>query len=244
VDICLLAECPEDAENILPHLEDGFAVLPRDIAGAKEKIEILYRADVGELLPLFNNLASGVRVVCLRLVGIPEVNIAGVHFPSKVNLEGIDQALVATSFMSDLQNLEAEFSNDRTILVGDLNMNPYEAGVVGAQTIHGVMSREVARRGERVIGGRTYKFFYNPMWGCFGDRTPGPAGTYFLSSTKPTNAFWQIYDQVLLRPSLMDSLRALQILDSDGQESLLTRSGRPGREGISDHLPIFFEIDL
>lgn len=25
-------------------------------------------------------------------------------------------------------------------------------------------------------------FFYNPMWGCLGDRDPGPPGTYYYDS--------------------------------------------------------------
>lgn len=42
----------------------------------------------------------------------------------------------------------------------------------------------------------------------------------------------------------MDSLRALQILDSDGQTSLLTANGLPDAASGSDHLPLLFQIDL
>ena len=54
-----------------------------------------------------------------------------------------------------------------------------------------------------------------------------------------------MYDQVLVRPELADKLGRVEILDFDGQQSLVTkRSGRPRRSVSSDHLPIFFELDL
>jgi hypothetical protein len=53
-----------------------------------------------------------------------------------------------------------------------------------------------------------------------------------------------MFDQVLLRPSLMDSLAELRILDSDGQGPLVTERGRPRSSTASDHLPILFRLDL
>ncbi|MBL8795846.1 MAG: hypothetical protein JNM56_18220 [Planctomycetia bacterium] len=82
------------------------------------------------------------------------------------------------------------------------------------------------------------------MWGLFGDRTPGPPGTYFYSGSGPGNPYWNIFDQVLLRPDIMDSLVELKIIDTDGQESLLTDRGRPRIATASDHLPILFRFNL
>jgi hypothetical protein len=79
------------------------------------------------------------------------------------------------------------------------------------------------------------------MWGCFGDRTPGPPGTHFHPT--PDGTYWHLFDQVLLRPSLMDALAEVRILDGDGQEPLVSKNGRPSA-AISDHLPIFFRLDL
>jgi hypothetical protein len=129
------------------------------------------------------------------------------------------------------------------MLVGDLNMNPFEAGVVGAHGLHAVMTRADARRVERSIQGVAYRFFYNPMWGHFGDRSAGPPGTYYLKASKPINYFWNIYDQVLLRPALLESLTSLEIVDSDGSNSLVTENGVPDSERGSDHLPILFRLD-
>jgi hypothetical protein len=129
-------------------------------------------------------------------------------------------------------------------LVGDLNMNPFDPGVASAHGLHAVMVRSKAAEATREILGEAYRMFYNPMWGCFGDRTAGPPGTFYLSSSKPLNHFWNIYDQVLLRPALADSLAGLDILDSCGGAPLLTRGGLPDRAAASDHLPVLFRLDL
>jgi hypothetical protein len=56
------------------------------------------------------------------------------------------------------------------VLVGDFNMNPFQEGVVAANGLNAVMARRVAaRRRTRVVQEREYPFFYNPMWGHFGD---------------------------------------------------------------------------
>lgn len=132
--------------------------------------------------------------------------------------------------------------HQRTVLIGDLNMNPFDKGLVGAQALNAVMTRDLARREERIVANRAYRLFYNPMWGCFGDQTPGPPGTYFYSASG--GYFWNIFDQVLLRPALMDCLVELRIVDEDGQDSLLTERGRPRAAELSDHLPLLVRLDI
>jgi hypothetical protein len=82
------------------------------------------------------------------------------------------------------------------------------------------------------------------MWGYLGDRTPGPPGTYYYSASSPLTYFWNTFDQMLLRPDLMNTLTELQILDTDGQTSLLTKAGKPRKSEASDHLPILFRLDI
>jgi len=121
-------------------------------------------------------------------------------------------------------------------------MNPFDDGVVSGHGFHAVMTRSKALEIERSIDGRSLPFFYNPMWGFFGDNTPGPPGTYYLSSTKPINYFWNIYDQVLVRPAVLDWFHGPTILDDDGLESLLSENDLPQKTLSSDHLPLCFRI--
>ena len=130
------------------------------------------------------------------------------------------------------------------MLIGDLNMNPYEAGVVGTQALHAVMTRELTR----TVGGLTarerHSCFYNPMWSMMGDAA-GPPGTYYYHSSKPINYFWNTFDQVLLRPELARHFIPgdVAVVSCAGGESLLGATGTPNK-GVSDHLPIIATLRL
>lgn len=173
-----------------------------------------------------------------------EVLIAATHLPSKLHATPADQHLMTRLFAADIEQEERNRQHARTILVGDLNMNPFEEGVAGAGHLHAVMTRGKAGEATRAVGGRTFNMFYNPMWGSFGDRTPGPPGTYYAGPTGAVSYFWEMPDQVLLRPGVMDRLTDLAILDTDGTDTLLSRDGFPDRERGSDHLPLFFRVDV
>jgi hypothetical protein len=193
----------------------------------------------------FNDATDG-RLTVRRLTtpANTEILLAALHFQSQMAWTPEEQALQATVTQGDICRVEDVVGHQRTVLVGDLNLNPFDLGLVGAQALNAVMVRDLARAEERTVAGRTYRFFYNPMWGCFGDRTAGPPGTYFYQASSPRNYYWNLFDQVLLRPELMDSLDDLRILDSDGQESFLTGRGRPRSTDISDHLPILFRLKV
>jgi hypothetical protein len=156
-----------------------------------------------------------------------------------------DRASLAQGIAADIAGVERLLRHRRTVVVGDFNMNPFEQGMVEARALHALMTRPLAQTIHRLEQRGRYPCFYNPMWSYFGDRPSRPPGTYFFSNTlSSTNHFWNIYDQVLLRPEVMDKLSHLEILDSDGQVSLLTRFGRPNRAVLSDHLPLLFRLDL
>lgn len=82
------------------------------------------------------------------------------------------------------------------------------------------------------------------MWAHFGDRTDGPPGTHFYRSGEPILYFWNMFDQLLIRPALMEALEFVRILDTDGQDTLLAASGIPDKNNVSDHLPLLFALDL
>jgi hypothetical protein len=94
-----------------------------------------------------------------------------------------------------------------------------------------------------MVDGEDRKFFYNPMWGRYGDETHGPPGTYYRRGGQ-ISPFWHIFDQVLLRPSLLQyySSNAVEIVGEIGGRSLL-RDGRIN-QSISDHLPIFLRLEV
>jgi hypothetical protein len=149
----------------------------------------------------------------------------------------------AIELCRNLERVETRQGHSRSIVAGDLNMNPFETGVMFNHAFNATSTRAVAERETRAVQRVRYSFFYNPMWGCFGDRTPGAAGSFYRSAGEAVNYHWNVYDQVLLRPAVMDGLEEVRILDHDGQESLLTANGIPDSTNGSDHLPLFFRLN-
>jgi hypothetical protein len=155
--------------------------------------------------------------------------------------------MYAVHFGDALAAAEEAAGHARTVLVGDLNMNPYDDGVVVTRGLHAVPTRAIARREARRVKFESNVFFYNPMWRHFGERPEGHAGTYYYSSPKARADFWNIYDQVLLRPELLPHFRDedLEVLHNDSAAGVsLLRKGIPDHGGISDHLPILFRLQL
>lgn len=244
VDVFMFAESafdPADLVSALNQAKTGRYCYP---PSTNERIQIVTRFRRTALVNQYDSEDG--RLTIRRLTTkTAEILLAVMHFQSQgTDWDSDDQALQITAVRQNIVQTEETVGSQRTVLVGDLNMNPFHPGLVGAQALNAVMTRDLARAEERTVAKENYRFFYNPMWGHFGDRTQGPPGTYFYSSSRPTNYFWNMFDQVLLRPALMDTLEEVRILDTDGQVSLLTKKGRPRSAETSDHLPILFRLNL
>ncbi len=185
--------------------------------------------------------------VSIRKLELPDrdrILLVAVHLPSKLHLTAESQALECVELARQIDLEEQKAGHRRTILVGDFNLNPFEAGMAGG--LHSVMSRQVASRGTRTIQGREYQFFYNPMWGHFGDAGSHTAASYFYDAGERVNHYWNMFDQVLLRPELAERFDSgqLGILKAIGPLSLVRPDGRPNQQVASDHLPLLFEVEF
>ena len=163
-----------------------------------------------------------------------------VHFPSKLFASESDQMDESRLFKTEVEKTETDFNISNTIIAGDFNMNPFERGMVAASGIHSIPCRLTAQRGSRVVKGRSFSMFYNPMWNLLGDNDNKP-GSFYFGGASHLNYFWHLLDQVIIRPSLIPYFRTdcLAIIDSVGAYRLVDDYHRPK---ISDHLPIYFVI--
>ena len=189
------------------------------------------------------------RGVAIRQIAPPVGNdliLVAVHLPSKLHQTEQDQVLNCTRLSRMIEEVEKEIGHTRTLVMGDLNMNPFECGMIGAEGIHAISDRVIASKGTRRVAGEDRRFFYNPMWNCFGDGPPGPPGTYFYDTGTQVNMYWNIFDQVLMRPELITAFsdENLRIITELGSRSLLSPSGRPDQTFGSDHLPILLSLRL
>jgi len=245
VDVVILAECAIPGIDLVGSLKervDHRFHKPWSLS-VDSKLTILSRLSQEALQPVSDDNMG--RVALRRLiVGPAEFLLGAVHLTSKAaNWTELDQAQEAQIVAGLVRDAEKEAGHERTLLIGDLNMNPFEPGLVSSHAFNAVMTKHIARGRRRKVQGRLYPFFYNPMWGYFGDQTPGPPGTLYFRQARPIMYFWNIFDQVLIRPALLDAFQDdLRILDTDGTMSLVGRDGRPDQAVASDHLPILLRL--
>jgi hypothetical protein len=248
IDVLLFAECAIPDHEIVEALNAAQVGKYYAPESRSQRIRFYSRLPGNPWRDAYNDgVSHRMTVQKLHIGKAPGILMVGVHFHDRMSLPTSEGRLsVAEDLANSIRNLENEIEYRRTVAVGDFNMNPFEPGVVAAKGFHAVMTKRLARTVNHRFSNRAgYSCFYNPMWHLFGDESPGPPGTYFLANTiDTTHHFWNIYDQVLLRPELIDNLRSLQIVDSDGQDSLVTKEGRPRKRVFTDHLPVYFQMDL
>ena len=75
--------------------------------------------------------------------------VVAVHLVSKLQTKTEDQIFVAAELGGYIREAEERVGHSRTIVIGDLNMNPFEIGIVGSGGLHGVMDRRIVSTGSR-----------------------------------------------------------------------------------------------
>lgn len=260
VDLLFLAECVISENELLRELNQydsrgGPASFGRPDANSLcDRIVVYHRNSAGSLkIEKEGHFYTG-RV--LRLAGREEILLFAVHLASKLYRSSESQSLGLPMLSQTIREVESRRGHRRTVLVGDFNVNPFEIGVVGAEGLNAVMTRAIARKKKRVIDRVEHPFFYNPMWGLFGDagheehppESPdhSPSGTCYYPPGESVWYYWNMFDQVLLRPDLVPFFRhrELKILVTDGVTSFLNRQGVPDRVRFSDHLPVLFRLQV
>jgi hypothetical protein len=238
VDILVLAEDKNEPPAVVRELNHGAQRLYFSDLGESDRLTILTRFQPQRWSLIRDSF--GVSIRHYRMPLGDSFLLVAVHLASKLRKQTEDQILGTTRLAGYIREAEENAGHKRTMLIGDLNMNPFEVGVVGSEGLHGIMDRRIVSGGSRVVQGEDRTFFFNPMWAKFGDGGPSPPGTYYYNSGAEVNYFWNMFDQVLLRPALLQSLEAdgVNIVTAIQGVTLLNDKGRPNRADHSDHLPL------
>lgn len=243
VDILILAESEISPPNLQIALNSEREQLYFTPTTLSTHLSFFCRYSLNSIQPI----AEEGRVSIQRIV--PPIGrdflLVSAHLPSKLHRNEPSQLLNSVRIAQMIQEAENQVGHRRTLVIGDLNMNPFEDGIIAADGFHAVMTQQIARKRDRTVQGQRKPFFYNPIWGRMGDLSPGAPGTYYHSSSDYINYFWNTFDQVLLRPDLLDYFLpdGFQIISQIGENNLLTESGKIS-SSFSDHLPIMVKIEI
>ena len=256
IDILLLAEFPytDASGRTKDYIPDMLAELKANASmgfvynlSTKKRVEVFYNTNTTFMEGLKDEpKLSGSKVNSIG--GNVKMSLVFFHLPSKVNYDSSEQSEKSVCYREAIERYEEDYQQDHlTVVCGDFNMNPFEAGMVKAQGFHAVMDESIAKQKKRTVDGDDYRFLYNPMWGFLGDTGKGSvSGTHYYRGSKDILYFWNIYDHVLMRPEAIQYFDkdALQILTAKaGAYNLLSAKGLINK-AISDHLPIKFKLNI
>lgn len=170
--------------------------------------------------------------------------LVGIHMRSKLHQSSESHSLSLLPAAHEIRAAEARFRTQHTVVMGDFNADPYEASIVAATGFHGVMTRQRAQLGARMTSGVEQPFFYNPMWSYLGDLSQGPPGTYHYAHGEEVERFWHSFDQVLLRPAMLEHFKedSVRVVTQSGSLNLAGKDGYPAADKLSDHFPVVLTL--
>ena len=161
VDILILAESGVETANILSALNAPENSLGFHYAlGQCERLHIFTRFGQRTLQELSHHNHYTFR----RLV-IPqkmEILLVASHLLSPLHADLETRNDEARKLARLIVEQEDQLGHTRTLLVGDLNLNPFDSGVAGASGLHGIMDPAITRErnGGREVQRVFYRFFY------------------------------------------------------------------------------------
>ena len=243
VDILILAEVSLPPASVEEQLNIDSAEF-RYAGGNYQRVHFYCRFDNRFLTLLSETDKYSIRR--LRLPARKELLLVGAHLPSLMAVSATHIAEECRFLSAEIQRIESVENHRRTVLMGDLNLNPFDSVLVQTTGLHAVASRITALRNTRTVQNRSFPFFYNPMWGYLGDRHSDSAGTFYYGSSEHLAYFWNTFDQVLLRPELVEDFShdQVQVLTRIGSIDLVKGNGRPDGSVGSDHLPVTLELNF
>lgn len=240
-EIIVLAEPWDTIDIVIPKLSALGLGAYVDVSGTSQRIKMYTRLSFSSI----ENKADS-HTFTLKRVTPPMGNaflLGAVHLPSKMHYKEVDQLQHASIIAGLLTQAEVDEGHYRTLLIGDFNMDPFESGMVGANAFHAVMDRRIAQKGTRKVQGQHFRFFYNPMWSRLGDQSAGPPGTLKYASSGYTEYFWRTFDQVLIRPDLLDRISDanVNVIYETANTKFIRQNGKWACP--SDHLPVAVSVN-
>ena len=141
-DVLVLAECNVSEATLLNALNTGRAADFNFTQSECPALKIFTRFAGLYLQEVDHDTRVSIRR--MRLPAREEILFVAAHLPSKLYADDRDWELRCEKTGQMICAAEDVAGHERTLLVGDLNLNPFEKGVVMASGLHAVMTKATA----------------------------------------------------------------------------------------------------
>lgn len=174
--------------------------------------------------------------------GIKEYILAAVHLQDRRNYSTSDRVETIRSLVSDIEEAEKELGCTNTIIIGDINANPYDEELLSKYAFNAVLFKSIIHENEftNPKSATKKRRFYNPIIHYLSEETQ-TYGSFYYENNFMT-PYWYCLDQVLVRRSLVNHLQHVKYLKSIDESSLVSGSKKTPEVTISDHLPLLVNL--
>lgn len=168
-----------------------------------------------------------------------------VHFPSKLKASNTVQQQMMKRWKSWIEEQEKILNTDKTIIMGDFNLNPHELSLYSHEGLSAHPTLNVKTKVKTK--------YYNPMWSTMGDfiyktNITKVPGTYFrdIGEDNIDEMHWNTLDGLVLKNALVPyfSKKDLEIITETMHHKLCDPNYMIDARKYSDHLPIKFNFYL
>lgn len=177
----------------------------------------------------------------LNIGGETNLILGLIHGPDLRNYDSAARQSFAERLGEEARFVISEKRNNKMMLLGDFNMNPYDRAMNLASGYNAMSTKACTHAKKRTHLEDKYDFYYNPMWGILGDSSVGPAGTVFDTSNQGQYG-WSTFDQVLFHHAALKYYDQVKIISEAGTINLATSKGHPNSKEYSDHFPILISL--
>ena len=157
VDILVLAECQLSDVQILQAINLNSKNKYTAPLNLVSNLSFFYRYPIRSIVPIQDE-----RRILIRGISLANSNnftLVGLHLPSKLYMFEVEQGFNSVRAASIIREAEAKIGHDRTLVIGDFNMNPFEIGMVSANAFHAVMDRHIASQVRGCLRSINYCFY-------------------------------------------------------------------------------------
>jgi len=236
-DIIVLIEDTVSIEDTLHALQTNVSedfYRPSASFKSDKRFHCFCRNSALDLSEIHSELRTSVRKL---QIGRHTTLLALVHGIDMRNNDPQIRQSFAQELADQMRFVQKDKGIEKVILLGDFNMNPFDSGMNLAMGLNAMMTRACVKSRRRTHHKKQYDFYYNPMWGLFGDNTDGPAGTIYNTSNQGPYG-WSMLDQVIIHHSVVGLFDSVRILTEVDTESFMNKNGRPNTNNASDHFPL------
>lgn len=255
--IIVLQECLSEYPNKI--LNDYDEVKYPNSIGLNRRVRIFLKKATFELITLKTGINN--KLVFIRLKNKKEefeFNVAAVHLYSLFKTTERQQLWKNKALLDLVESFEKTIAkDDTTILIGDLNYNPYDVNLSDPYLFNALENRHLISLLNTSPKSTPEKsFWYNPTWNLLGDydyhkKIPRlSTGTYFYNSISE-QPYWRLLDSALIRPKLMNKVNFehTEIVTEINGKKLIKSYILGKNESIiidefSDHLPLKLTLNI